>query len=146
MEFLKKKNENLFDILQTISDRIQHKVDPSLDIDFITRVAPKKSDPKKIKPIIIRFLARHKKDDFLSRVRKMKLKASDIGYVGFDNFIYFNEHLTSINKSLLHQTKVIAKEKQYTYVWVKNCAIFARRNDTSPVIAITNELDLNQLK
>lgn len=75
-----KKNENLFDILRIISDRAEYKINPASDIDFITRVAPKKSDSKKIKPIIIRFLARYKKDDFLSRVRKLKLKARDIGY------------------------------------------------------------------
>lgn len=141
-----KKNENLFNILSTISDRAQYKINPSSDIDFITRVAPKKSDTKKIKPIIIRFLARYKKDAFLSQVRKTKLKASDIGYTSCDNTIYFNEHLTSSNKALLQRAKTIAKEKQYAYVWVKNCAIFARRNDTSPVISISNELDLNKFK
>lgn len=142
----KKKNENLLDILKIICNRIQHNVDPGSEIDFITRVAPKQADSKKIKPIVIRFLARYKKDDFLSRARKSKLKASDIGYTGCNNSVYFNEHLTSFNKSLLRQTKSLAKEKQYAFVWVKNCAIFARRNDTSSVIAISDEQDLNKLK
>lgn len=141
-----KKSENLFDILKILSERAQYGIDPKSDIDFITRVAPKKSDSRKTKPILIRFLARYKKDDFLSRLRKLKLKASDIGFSACDNPIFFNEHLTSSNKSLLQQTKTIAKEKQYAYVWVKNCAIFARRNDTSPVINISTDQDLNKLK
>lgn len=140
-----RKNENLLDILKSISNISEYKIDPAIDIDFITRVAPKKSDSKKIKPIVVRFLARYKKDNFLSRVRKLKLKAGDIGYTGCNNSIYFNEHLTSLNKSLLHKTKTKAREKQFAYVWVKNCAIFARRNDTSPVISISDEQDLNKL-
>lgn len=141
-----KRNENLFHILKTIADRAKSDIDLTSDIDFITRVSPKNTDTKKVKPIVIRFLARYKKDDFLSQVRKLKLKASDIGYTTCENSIYFNEHLTSFNKTLLRRAKTIAKEKQYTYVWVKNCAIFVRRNDTSPVILISNEQDLNKIK
>lgn len=141
-----RKNENLFDILNTIADRVQVKISPTIDIDFITRVAPKIADPKKTKPIIIRFIARYKKDDFLSRARRLKLKACDIGYTSCENPVFFNEHLTAFNKSLLHQAKNLAKAKEYNYVWVKNCTIFARKNDTSPVIAITNEEDLNKIK
>ncbi|XP_072946628.1 uncharacterized protein [Epargyreus clarus] len=141
-----KKNENLFHILTTISERTNCTINPTSDIDFITRVSPKNSDPKQVKPIIVRFLARYKKDDFLSEARKLKLKASDIGYATCDNYIYFNDHLTSSNKALLRQAKSIAREKQYAYVWVKKCTIFARRNDMSPVIVISSKQDLNKIK
>lgn len=141
-----KKNENLFHILKAVCDRAQCQINPSSDIDFITRVAPQKSDTKKTKPIIIRFLARYKKDEFLSQVRKLKWKPSDIGFETSENSIFFNEHLTRSNKALLQRVKTIAKEKRYTYVWVKNCAIFTRRNDTSPVILISKDLDLNKIK
>lgn len=90
-----KKNENLFQILHTISERTNCTINPASDIDFITRVYPKHSDPKQVKPIIVRFLARYKKDDFLSEVRKLKLKASDIGYATCDNiYIYIYTLMT----------------------------------------------------
>lgn len=142
-----KKNENLFQILNNISERTSCKIDPTKDIDFITRVSPKQSDKnKRIKPIVVRFLARYKKDDFLSEARQLKLKASDIGFTECENPIYINEHLTGANKALLHRTKSVAREKLFAYVWVKNCTIFARKNDSSPVIVVSSEQDLNKIK
>ncbi|CAH0724908.1 unnamed protein product, partial [Brenthis ino] len=73
-----KKNENLFSILQDIAKKADINLNLNTDIDFITRVAPKNSENKKIKPIIVRFLCRWKKDDFLSLVRKQKLSCNDL--------------------------------------------------------------------
>ncbi|CAH0724892.1 unnamed protein product, partial [Brenthis ino] len=73
-----------------------------IDIDFITRVTPKHNDSKKSRPIIIRFLSRYKKDDFLARLREKKnLKCCDIGYVAAGNnepqLEQFRVHPSTIN-------------------------------------------------
>ncbi|CAH2095044.1 unnamed protein product [Euphydryas editha] len=109
-------------------------------------VASKSQENKKPKPIVVKFLCRWKKDDFLAQVKKLKLKCSDIGFSSNDNFIYFNDHLTSKNKVLLQSVKKSAKEKGYRYVWVKNCCIMVRRNDTSPVLHIINVNDLKKIQ
>ncbi|XP_028166561.1 uncharacterized protein LOC114357236 [Ostrinia furnacalis] len=139
-----RKGENLMNVLRDIAGHAQFPLDPSKDIDFVTRVAPKSSD-RKTKPIVVRFLARWKKDEFLATVKKLRLKSTDIKISG-DSFIYFNDHLTSTNKALLQRVKAICKEKSYKYVWVKHCAIKVRRSDTSPVINISHESDLNKIK
>ncbi|CAH2094043.1 unnamed protein product [Euphydryas editha] len=141
-----KKNENLYTILNNISDKVGYNLNRSTEIDFITRVASKSQENKKPKPIVVKFLCRWKKDDFLAQVKKLKLKCSDIGFSSNDNFIYFNDHLTSKNKVLLQSVKKIAKEKGYRYVWVKNCCIMVRRNDTSPVLHIINVNDLKKIQ
>lgn len=140
-----KKNENLISIIKEIANSADFQLDPSMDIDFVTRVAPKNNDSKKIKPIVVRFLTRWKKDDFLSHVRKFKLKCSDIGFPNNSSLIYLNDHLTSANKALLQATKKLAKEKGFSYVWVKNCTIMARRCDTSPVLHILQQSDLKKI-
>ncbi|KAJ0183174.1 hypothetical protein K1T71_001150 [Dendrolimus kikuchii] len=140
-----RKNENLINVIKEIADRCKFSFNPSTDIDFITRVAPKNKDNKQIKPIVVRFLARYRKDDFLALVRKLKLKTSDLGFSG-SSPIHFNDHLTSANKSLLKRAKELAKEKNFMYVWVKNCSIMVRRSDTSPVIHIVDIKDLNKIK
>ncbi|CAH0713467.1 unnamed protein product, partial [Brenthis ino] len=140
-----KKNENLVTILQDIADKADLNLDMKTDIDLVTRVASKDKDVKRVKPIIVKFLCRWKKDDFLSRVRKLKLKCNDIGFSSNNNYIYFNDHLTSSNKSLLQLVKKTAKEKSYKYVWVKNCSIMVRRSDTSPVLHIANFCDLKKI-
>ncbi|CAH2105729.1 unnamed protein product [Euphydryas editha] len=110
-----KKNENLYTILNNISDKVGYNLNRSTEIDFITRVASKSQENKKPKPIVVKFLCRWKKDDFLAQVKKLKLKCSDIG-------------------------------KGYRYVWVKNCCIMVRRNDTSPVLHIINVNDLKKIQ
>ncbi|CAH0721722.1 unnamed protein product, partial [Brenthis ino] len=140
-----KKNENLMELLQSISSHIGYQVNPATDIDFITRVAPTSRENRRSKPIIIRFLSRWKKDDFLSIARKNKLKCSDLGFSGNNSNIYFNDHLTKSNKNLLQEAKKLAKEKSFLYVWVKNCTIMVRRSDTSPVLHIINQSDLKKI-
>ncbi|XP_045446714.1 uncharacterized protein LOC123654901 [Melitaea cinxia] len=140
-----RKGENLMQILRDVSSKAEFSLDPSQDIDFVTRVAPKNNDSKKIKPIVVRFLARWKKDEFLSSTKKLRLKCTDINISG-DSFIHFNDHLTRTNKALLQRAKSICKEKLYKYVWVKNCTINVRRSDTSPVIHISRVSDLNKIK
>ncbi|CAH0725541.1 unnamed protein product, partial [Brenthis ino] len=140
------KNENLLNIISKIAGVADVKNYVATDIDFITRVTPKHNDSKKSRPIIIRFLSRYKKDDFLTRLREKKnLKCCDIGYVGNSNRIYFNDHLTSFNKMILRKTKDLAREKKFKYVWIKNCSIMVRKNDTSPVLHIQSENDFKRI-
>lgn len=140
-----RKNEDLISVLRDIARVADFKLDPSVDVDFVTRVAPRNNDDKKIKPIVVRFLARWKKDEFLSHAKKLKLKCSDLGFSNNSNSIYLNDHLTSANKALLQSTKKLAKERGYSYVWVKNCTIMARRSDTSPVVHILQQSDLKKI-
>ncbi|XP_045455318.1 uncharacterized protein LOC123664999 [Melitaea cinxia] len=141
-----RKGENLMHILECVSKRIDFPLDISRDVDFVTRVASKNNNSKRTKPIIVRFLARYKKDDFLSLARKFKFSADDLGFKDDNSKIFFNDHLTSVNKSLLQRVKVRAKENKYLYTWVKNCAIMVRRTDTSPIIHISSVSDLNKIK
>ncbi|CAH2087987.1 unnamed protein product [Euphydryas editha] len=141
-----RKSENLLVLLKDIAQRIDFPLNIDCDLDFITRVAPREKNLKKPKPIVVRFLARYKKDEFLSKAKKSKIKASDLGFNNSNAQIFFNDHLTGANKSLLQRAKIIAKEHNFKYTWVKNCAIMVRRSDTSPVVHITNPIDLNKVK
>ncbi|XP_045459285.1 uncharacterized protein LOC123669739 [Melitaea cinxia] len=140
-----RKNENLMEILKTISDRTGYQLNPSTDIDFVTRVAHSKSENRLIKPIVIKFLSRWKKDDFLALAKRIKLQCSDIGFAGNSSNVYFKEHLTRSNKALLQEAKKLAKEKNFSYVWIKNCTIMVRRTDTSPVLHILSNSDLKKI-
>lgn len=140
-----KTGENLLKIISQLGTYVDCPVDPQTDIDFVTRVAHKSKDVKKPKPVVVRFLARHKKDNFLARLREIKdFKASDIGYPDTSR-IFFNEHLTMSNKILLNKVKKMATEKVYKYVWVKNQAIMVRKNDSCKAIHISSETDLKKI-
>lgn len=142
-----KKGENLLEVFSEVTKLAGAPVDIKSDIDFITRVAPMKNDNKQSKAIVVRFLARYKKDDCLTRLKKLKnLKACDIGFAGNNSALYFNEHLTSRNKSLLREVKKLANDHHYKYVWIKNCSILVRRDDTSQVLNISSHEDLKKIK
>lgn len=141
-----RKEEDLMNALCKLATFAKCSFNPQADIDFVTRVAHMNKDIKKPRPVVVRFLARYKKDEFLSRLKACKdLKACDIGFSNNTSRIYFNEHLTSERKILLKKVKKAAEEKQYKYVWVKNYAILARKNDHSAAIHISTEGDLKKL-
>ncbi|XP_050679436.1 uncharacterized protein LOC126975550 [Leptidea sinapis] len=140
-----KKDEDLIKVITTLAEKSGYNLEPSRDIDFVTRVAVKNDvDSSYPKPIILKLLSRYKKDDFLACLRRLKeLRASDIGFPGNKSRVFINDHLSSYNKMLLQKAKLRAKEKHYSYCWVRNCTVMVRQNDKSKIIHITSEDSLN---
>lgn len=138
-----KRNENLFDLVCKLGGHLGLPIEKT-DINFVSR-AQSTAQPK---PIIVGFLIRYTKENFVASARSHKpyLTAEDIGFVGNNNRIYINDHLSKENKQLLTKTKKAASEKNYSYVWVQNGKILTRKNDTSPIIAVKSESDLSRLK
>ncbi|XP_039750018.1 uncharacterized protein LOC120626541 [Pararge aegeria] len=140
-----KHNENLFDVLSKIGTKITFPVSKN-NINFIARVQSRNPSENKIKPIIVSFINRYLKEDFVAAGKALKtLITSDIGIPG-NTRIFINDHLTVKNKQLLSKTKLLAKEKNYRFVWVKHSKLFVRKNETSPVLSIKAEKDLTKVK
>ncbi|CAG9790308.1 unnamed protein product [Diatraea saccharalis] len=74
------------------------------------------------------------------------LMSSDLGVnSGEPCKIYVTEHLSPEQKSLHAETRRVAKELKYKYVWVKFGQIYVRRNDSSSAVLIKNEDSLKKL-
>ncbi|XP_046975442.1 uncharacterized protein LOC124541568 [Vanessa cardui] len=71
------------------------------------------------------------------------LTTSDAGFSGEKHRIFFNDHLTPMNKHILRAAKQKAREKNYAYVWVKECKIFVRKTEKSRAIQISKINDIN---
>lgn len=137
-----KNNENLFIVIDKLGEYISYQV-PKTQINYISRIPTYNS---KDKTILLSFVNRYVKEDFVAAARAMKkISASDLGYSSDVRRVYVNDHLTPQNKKLLNEVKSIAKDKQYSYVWVRYAKIHVRKNDSSHVITIHSELDLNKL-
>lgn len=142
-----RKNENLIRTIDDLAKQAEIPFNAGTDMDFVTRVASLTKDNKKPKRIIVRFMSRYYKDEFLAKVRKLKnLRACDIGFSGNNSMVFFNDHLTNSNKLLLQKAKAKAKDTNYKFVWVKNCTIMVRQNESSPVIHINSTNDLFKIK
>lgn len=105
--------------------------------------------PNKPKNIVARMSTILAKDSIISAIRKKKgITTSDIGISNREHSarIYINEHLTPFYKTLYKKTRETASEAKYEHVWVRNCKIFVRRNDSSPPINIQDYKDIGKIK
>lgn len=136
-----KDRENLIEIVSKIGSKIMYPI-VKQNINFIARVPARDN---RTKPIIVSFLNRYVKEDFVAAAKSFKtLCSADIGYEDKGR-IYINDHLTVQNKILLTKAKKLAKEHDYEYVWVKNCKIFVRKNTQTKSFIIKTDLDLGKI-
>lgn len=137
--------ENLLEIICSLGKLIHYPLTKNV-INFVTRVPSR--DSSNTKPIIVCFLNRYVKDDFIAAYRVASKTTPiipiSLGLQG-NHKIYVNDHLTIQNKTLLNKTKKLAAEKGIQYVWVRNCKIYMRREVTSPVILVKSEKDFAKI-
>ncbi|XP_028158710.1 uncharacterized protein LOC114351631 [Ostrinia furnacalis] len=140
----KSHNENLSQHLHQIC-QVLGLVLCADDIIHIHRVPTRVSNNPKL--IIVKFKSQLIKDSIISAIRKKKaLTTKEIGMGGEDRRIYVNEHLTPYYKALYRKTRELASKSSFQFVWIRNCKIYVRRNDTSPSFFIKTQKDLEKLK
>ncbi|KAL0829417.1 hypothetical protein ABMA28_004190 [Loxostege sticticalis] len=152
------KRENLMTTLNNIAAKIGFSLQP-YDIDYIHRVRryAHKSNPvggnsdAHVSPstpnIVVRFNQRSRKNEMIAAVRARRgLTTVDAGLNGPSTPIFVNDHLTPQNKLLYKQARLTAKDKGYKYIWLSDCKILLRKNDTSKVLLISSESDLLKIK
>ncbi|KAL4707030.1 hypothetical protein ACJJTC_014309 [Scirpophaga incertulas] len=117
------KNENLFLIFESLFKTTGYPFSKD-QVNYIARVPTYQPNTKNI---IVSFLNRYVKDDFVAAARALKsITTADIGYGGDPaEKIFVNDHLTAENKRLLTSVK--------------------EKNDTSPVFIISTPSDLNRI-
>lgn len=114
-----------------------------IDIDKAYRLR------KQSNKIIIEFASLNKKVELMSKIKRHRVEANIINTNDNNDssvkFIYVNDQLTFNNRQLLWIAKTKAYEAKWKYVWVKNGKIFARKNETTPSIIITNATDIESI-
>lgn len=139
------KSEDLCDLFLRIAKHVGVELTIN-DIAHATRIQPRQNVPGRPRNIIVKLKKRIHKDNIIAGMRKMRgLSTLDISMPGDSRRVYVNEHLTVANKQLFKKCRDIAKSKSYQYLWIKNCRIFMRKNDTSPPVNIKNVMDLAKL-
>lgn len=141
-----RRGENLLSIITNLGGLINYTIQ-SADITSLHRVPHANAKDSRPKNIVVKLTSRIKRDNLLAAYRTRKGVTSDqLSIAGSPNKIYINEHLTLENKKLFRETREKAKLCDYRYVWVKHGTILARKNDTTPVIAIRTMQDIKKLK
>ncbi|XP_063358618.1 uncharacterized protein LOC134648065 [Cydia amplana] len=119
----------------------------SANILHVNRVQPRVEAAGRPRNIVVQLNSQIIKDSILSGIRRRKgITSTDIGMPGEAAIIYVNEHLIPFYKQLRKETKDAANAASYKYVWVRNCKIFARKSDKSPIIFVKDANDINKIK
>lgn len=152
------KGENLTNIVHNIANTINYPL-TTTDIDYIHRVRRFNSSNTKtgsgesavnitsIPNIIVKFTQRKCKNDMLAAVRARRgLTTVNAGLNGPAKPIFINEHLIPQNKLLYKEARLLAKENGYKYIWLSECKILLRKNDTSKILCVSNTTDLAKIK
>ncbi|CAG9130329.1 unnamed protein product [Plutella xylostella] len=138
------KTENLFELLLKLANICDFQLKKE-DINFVTRIRSRSSNTGP-KSIVACLTNRYLKENFVAAARSHRgISASDLGFANCADKVFVNDHLTENNKLLLNKTKLLAREKNFQFVWVKNCAIHVRKNPTSPILFIKTETDLAKI-
>lgn len=124
-------------ILAKLGDTIDESITES-NIESCHRVPTRHPDKSNI---VVQFRSSAKRDVALQKAKKMRLTNEDLG-LDDSTVIYVNEHLTPQNKRLLGAAVAGKKEVAWKFVWTKNGAILARRNENSRTVRIHSEADL----
>lgn len=148
------KGENLMSTLHDLCTIVGFKLCDT-DVDTIHRVRPYlgvtgaggNKQPARPPSVVVRFTQRRRKDQLIAAVRSRRgITTADIGLPGAASTLYVSDHLTPTNKLLLKRARELKVENNYSYLWVKDCKILLRKNETSNIIRISNESDLHKIK
>lgn len=95
---------------------------------------------------IISFTSAAVRDVFINKKRSQKtIKLTEIFGDNTDGNLYPNEFLRAFTYNLLRETKILAAEKLYKFVWVKKRRIFVRKDNGHECFNIVSESDLSNL-
>ncbi|KAK5644647.1 hypothetical protein RI129_005947 [Pyrocoelia pectoralis] len=138
------KDENVIRTVQVIAQSLGVNLDKQR-IDAAHRLKSNLRKPNEPRGIIIKFISRLDKDDFL-KARKVKrdFNTSHLSHyftqlnVHPAKAIYINESLTYENKQLLNKCREFKKNKNVKYLWSRNGQIFMRMSDNSQVFKISS--------
>lgn len=130
-------NQNIHptDVVKTIANSVNVQIN---DSDISNSYSMKKSQK-----VVVEFTSLNKKKELMSKINRHRVDSSIINDNSSNNkFIYINEHLTPHKRRLLWLAKTKAKETNWKYVWVRNGIIYAKRNETSNPLLLTNDADV----
>lgn len=138
-------NESPVELVMKIANHAGVQLQPD-QIQSAHRVQPMRKIEGRPKPIVATLQSRMLKDKIIAGLRRARgISTKNLNLGGPDRKFFVNEHLTPENKQLFNAVKILANQRSYKFTWIRNCNIFLRKNEESPVINITTEKDLQKI-
>lgn len=127
-------NENLTERMSELAGKLGLADFHPADILAIHRL-PSKKDSSPI--VLVRFASVRIRDKWMSTRGSLKplFESRKIPK------LFFNENLTHANRQLFWLARERGKAKNYKFVWVKSCKIYAKKLESSSLVKITRSSD-----
>ncbi|XP_047546068.1 uncharacterized protein LOC125077977 [Vanessa atalanta] len=146
-----KRNENILGIIKKICEVVKAPITES-DICAFRRVSKLNASSDRPRNILVTLPSERHRDVLISAFRRYNktnksssLNTSDLQIPGDKKNIFLAEHLSPECKIVHAATRKMAKERSYTFVWVRNDRVYTRKNEQSPALLIKNIEDLKKL-
>lgn len=138
--------ENLATIFFHMGKGLGMKIDPN-EIEAIHRLPTRNTTTNRPPSIIVQVKSRPLRDNFVKAAIKKKFKLSDLGIASTGN-VYVSEHLTSHRAKLYYEARMLRKNHNYKYVWIRGGKVFLKKDDSpeSRTIEVRNIDVINQLR
>lgn len=124
--------EDISIIVKNIAEKLSLSIPQPEKMESMHRLRAREG---KIPPIIVRFNDRSERDQWMTKRTALK-----------NERVYINENLTKLQRWLFWKAKECARERGYTYVWMKNGKILVRQREGAAAIRVDSESDLNRLR
>lgn len=144
-------DESVYQIIDKISE-VTGGAEYTADISIAHRLPAR---PGKPKPIVIKFMKRRSRDGWLQCFKNEAKKDADWPGLPLHRInpqlgpsaarFTAGDHLTATTRNILNTTRDAARNKGYRFVWTRDGKIFARRDESSPVIKINSLYDADNL-
>ncbi|CAN8020718.1 unnamed protein product [Ixodes persulcatus] len=126
-------NEDLLKKINDVANELELRELTESDVDGFHRLPSKDG---KIPAVLVRFVSRVTRDQWLQRKGRLRDNQSDVRL--FDN-------LTAQNKNLLWMMRAKAEEKHYQFAWQKDGRMFMRKKQGDSAVKIECIQDLERI-
>jgi len=139
------EGEDIRDVVSTLSELVGVPIDYKMDIQAAHRVPTKRKSG--VKPIIVQFSNRQKRDLFLKKSKSVKIKSTHFNPHVPETTVYVNQHLTPYNRELLFKAKDL-KTIGYAFVWPHDGKVLVKRSagPGDKAVQVTCASDVENLK
>lgn len=144
------EHENLQHIVTLTSKKYGVELSDS-DVDGVWRVGPR--HPKngnvgkgdwKPRPIVVKLLRRSKRDQLIKAAKSRRSVTTEGIVAGNPGKISLYERLSKSNRNLFRVARLRIRQHDFSYCWVLNGIIYARKREGAPPIPIRSLRELNE--
>lgn len=136
--------EDVYEVVSNVANTLGVRITREA-IDVCHRMG-KRQDSQAPPGILARLVRREDKINILMKRReKRNFNTNDLGFTQPAAPIYINENLCPARREIFRAARQIKKEKEYTYLWIRNGRILMRKEPSSSMIVLSSMDDLQKL-